>query len=53
MQLAAQKDFVHLDNLTPDEKPNEDELEEKQLEAIVRKALRQLKSQKEEQLFLL
>ena len=50
---AAQKDFLHLDSLGPVEEQQEDDFEKKQSEAIVRKALRQLKSKEEMQLVLL
>ena len=50
---SAQKDFVQLDSLCPGEEQQEDDFEKKQSKAIVRKALRQLKSKEEMQLVLL
>ena len=50
---ADQKDFVQLDNLAPRDEQQEDVFEKKQSEAIVRKALKQLKSHEEMQLVLL
>ena len=50
---AKRKDFTHLDNLAPEEEQQEDISDKNQTGAIVRKALRQLKSQDEMQLVLL
>ena len=47
------KGFMKLDDLSRKEEPFEDELDKTSSEAIVRKALRQLKSQEELQLVLL
>ena len=50
---AALKNFEQLGNLDSEEEQQEDILEKKQTEMIVRNALRQLKSQEEIQLVLL
>ena len=50
---AAQKAFVNLDSLAPEEEQQEDVSDKNRKEAIVRKALMQLKSQDEMQLVLL
>jgi len=47
------KNYVQLDDLPQHEEPYEDEQEKKQSEAIIKKALKQLKSKDEMQLVLL
>ena len=50
---SYRKSFIPLDDLSQKEEPQEDESDKKQTEAVVRKALRQLKSKKEMQLVIL
>ena len=47
------KSFIKLDDLSPIDEPQDDDLNKDQSEAIVRNALRQLKSQEEMQLVVL
>ena len=47
------KSFIKLDDLSPIDEPQDDDLNKDQSEAIVRNALRQLKSQEEMQLMVL